>query len=381
MVASSRIAPLDGLRGLAVLAVILYHATLFEPGSGPVERALLAAARLGWAGVDLFFVLSGFLITRILVQTRGAENYFRVFYARRFLRIFPLYYVALLLLVLLFRVTAGESAWYWLYASNVKMTIAGWPSAPLSHFWSLAVEEQYYLVWPLVVSLLPRRALAGLCAGLVLLVPAARVAGYVLGVPDVGLYVLTPSASTLSRREAFSRSSCPGSPSPDGTSPTPSRRSLLAALASGLVIAIAGDAFWGTPPMLTLGFTSLAVAFAALVFLAIALPREALLPRLLEWKPLRAAGKVSYAMYVFHWPVTFALREAGFRPAAIAPGAAGWVGLPRRPPRRPSRSWPPSRGRSWRGPAWPSRTGSTTGSPERSGRRGRIRECSAETSS
>ena len=325
MAAPSRIAPLDGLRGLAVLAVILYHATLFEPGTGPVERALLGAARLGWAGVDLFFVLSGFLITRILVQSRGTENYFRVFYARRFLRIFPLYYVALLLLVLLFRVSAGESAWYWLYASNVKMTIAGWPSAPLSHFWSLAVEEQYYLVWPLAVSLLPRRALAGLCAGLLLLVPAARVAGYVLGVPDIGLYVLTPFRLDALAAGSLLALVVPGLPEPRRYVPHALATLSVAALASGLVLGIAGDAFWGTPPMLTLGFTSLAVVFAALVFLAIALPREALLPRLLGWRPLRAAGKVSYAMYVFHWPVTFALREAGFRPTTIAPGAAGWA--------------------------------------------------------
>lgn len=325
MAAPSRIAPLDGLRGLAVLAVILYHATLFEPGTGPVERSLLEATRLGWAGVDLFFVLSGFLITRILVQSRGAENYFRVFYVRRFLRIFPLYYASLLLLVLLFHVTAGESAWYWLYASNVKMTIAGWPSMPLSHFWSLAVEEQYYLVWPLVVSLLPRRALAGLCAGLLLVVPAARIAGYVLGVPDIGLYVLTPFRLDALAAGSLLALVVPRLSEPRRYIPHALATLSLSTLASGLVLAVAGDAFWGTPPMLTLGFTFLAVVFAALVFLVIALPRDTLLPRILEWKPLRAAGKVSYAMYVFHWPVTFALRGAGFRPSAIAPGAAGWV--------------------------------------------------------
>ena len=320
-----RIAPLDGVRGLAVLAVILYHAALFEVAAGPAGKVLLAVARFGWAGVDLFFVLSGFLITRLLAESRGAENYFRVFYARRFLRIFPLYYVSLLFLVLVFHVGAGESLWYWLYASNVKMTLVGWPSAPLSHFWSLAVEEQYYLVWPLVVSLLSRRRLVSLCAGLVVLVPAARIGAYISGVPEIGLYVLTPfrldglaagSLLALLRLDL---------PNPRRYVPHGLATLCLAALASGMVIAFAGDALWGTPPMLTLGFTFLAVAFASLVFLSIALPGEALLPRLLEWKPLRAAGKVSYAMYVFHWPVTSALRDAGFRPAAIAPGAFGWI--------------------------------------------------------
>ena len=325
MAAPPRIAPLDGLRGLAVLAVILYHGALFEPASAGAGALVRAAARFGWAGVDLFFVLSGFLITRILADSRGATNYFRVFYARRFLRIFPLYYVSLLLLVLLFRVGAGESAWYWLYASNVKVTLDGWPAAPLSHFWSLAVEEQYYLVWPLAVSLLPRRTLAALCGSLVLLVPAARVAGFLGVVPEIGLYVLTPFRLDGLAAGSLLALLLPQIAEPRRYVPHAAAVLVLAALATGLVVGTAGDAFWGTPPMLTLGFTVLAVGFAALVFLAIALPRGSLLPALLEWRPLRAAGKVSYAMYVFHWPVTHALREAGFRPAAIAPGAAGWA--------------------------------------------------------
>lgn len=325
MAAPSRIAPLDGLRGLAVLVVILYHASVFEPPSGGAWAALRAAARFGWAGVDLFFVLSGFLITRILWASRGAENYYRVFYARRFLRIFPLYYASLFLLVLAFRVGAGESAWYWLYASNLKVTLDGWPSAPLSHFWSLAVEEQYYLVWPFVVSLLSRRALAGLCGGLLFVVPAARVAGFVLGAPDLALYVLTPFRLDALAAGSLLALVVPGLPEPRRYVPHAVATLALATLATGIVVARAGDAFWGTPPMLTLGFTFLAVGFAAVVFLAVALPDGSLLPRLLGWRPLRSAGKVSYAMYVFHWPLVSVFRDAGFRPGAIAPGALGWA--------------------------------------------------------
>lgn len=326
MPAVSRIGPLDGLRGLAVLAVILYHGSVFEPPSAGAATVLRAAAHFGWAGVDLFFVLSGFLITRILSETRTAENYFRVFYARRFLRIFPLYYSSLLLVVLAFGVGASESAWYWLYASNVKMTLDGWPPAPLSHFWSLAVEEQYYLVWPLVVQLLPRRALVGLCGGLVLLVPAARVAGYVLGVPEIGLYVLTPLRLDGLAAGSLLALLFQDLPEPRRYVPHAVAVLALSTLATGIVVSRAGGPFWGTPPMLTVGFTFLATGFAAVVFLVMALPRGSLLPRVLDGRLLRAAGKVSYGMYVFHWPVTFALREAGFRPAAIAPGAPGWAG-------------------------------------------------------
>jgi peptidoglycan/LPS O-acetylase OafA/YrhL len=323
--APSRIAPLDGLRGLAVLAVIVYHGSVLEPPSAGAGAILRATARFGWAGVDLFFVLSGFLITRILAASRGAENYYRVFYTRRFLRIFPLYYVSLLVLVLVLGVGAGESAWYWLYASNVKLTLDGWPSAPLSHFWSLAVEEQYYLVWPFVVSLLPRRALIALCGGLVLLVPAARVAGFVLGAPDVALYVLTPFRLDGLAAGSLLALVVPGLSEPRRYVRHAVATLALASLGTGLVVAHAGDAFWGTPAMLTLGFTFLAVGFAAVVFLVVALPPGSLLPRLLQWRPLRAAGKVSYALYVFHWPLVYAFRESGLRPAAIAPGAAGWV--------------------------------------------------------
>lgn len=325
MPAPPRIAPLDGLRGLAVLAVILYHASVFEPPSGGAGAALRAAARFGWAGVDLFFVLSGFLITRILWASRGSESYYRVFYARRFLRIFPLYYVSLLVLVLAFRVDAGESAWYWLYVSNVKVTLDGWPPAPLSHFWSLAVEEQYYLVWPLVVSVLPRRALVALCGGLLLLVPAARTAGFVLGAPDLGLYVLTPFRLDALAAGSLLALLVDGVREPRRYVPHAVATLALAGLAAGIVVARAGDAFWGTPGMLTLGFTFLAVGFAAVVFLAASLGEKALLPRLLSLRPLRAAGTVSYAMYVFHWPVVSVLRDAGFRPGAIAPGAPGWA--------------------------------------------------------
>src|SRR3984893_15464884 len=98
-VTSRRIPGVDGLRGLAVISVLLYHFKLFAviSGSSLWERLYAGAAGIGWAGVDLFFVLSGFLITSILLQSVGNENYYRVFYFRRTVRIFPLYYATLVL--------------------------------------------------------------------------------------------------------------------------------------------------------------------------------------------------------------------------------------------------------------------------------------------
>jgi peptidoglycan/LPS O-acetylase OafA/YrhL len=154
---------LDGLRGLAVLIVVLLH--LFGRGDhtvgNPLIRAVAVVISFGWTGVTLFFVLSGFLITGILWDTRGDTDRMRNFYLRRTLRIFPLYYGALLLILAvssfheqLFQTL--RHAWiYLLYLQNVLPV--SHPTEPISpyfrtgHFWSLAIEEQFYLIWPFLI--------------------------------------------------------------------------------------------------------------------------------------------------------------------------------------------------------------------------------------
>lgn len=158
---------LDGLRGMAILMVLIAHfngeAILkeFYPLMGPV---LTKVALSGLHGVDLFFVLSGFLITRILIDTKESPKYFLNFYARRFLRIFPLYYGVLFLifgilpLIVTFDLAASELSskqwWLWAYLSNFPGSNMQWDSSnifKLGHFWSLAVEEHFYIVWPVVI--------------------------------------------------------------------------------------------------------------------------------------------------------------------------------------------------------------------------------------
>lgn len=133
---------------------------------------------MGWLGVDLFFVLSGFLITGILLHSKGRDNYFREFYKRRILRIFPLYYAVLLFavfaIVVLDRMPEhlwhgyDSLAWYFAFIPNVALALKGywvWQTnwAGLNHLWSLAVEEQFYMVWPLIVLIFPRKGLVALC--------------------------------------------------------------------------------------------------------------------------------------------------------------------------------------------------------------------------
>ena len=147
----------DGVRGLAILVVLIHNAAWINAGTGSfLLKLTLAITSTGWVGVQLFFVLSGYLITGILVDALGSPRYFRHFYIRRTLRIFPLYYAALLVALFVVPQVAQVPAWaaaarqnqwwYWSYLSNWGAPF-GHGIAGLPHFWSLAVEEQFYLCW------------------------------------------------------------------------------------------------------------------------------------------------------------------------------------------------------------------------------------------
>jgi peptidoglycan/LPS O-acetylase OafA/YrhL len=155
-----RLVQLDGLRALAFLAVFLHHS---------LDVPML------WAGVDLFFVLSGFLITGILLRASKSSNYFTTFYYRRFLRIFPPYYLTLLLVFLFFDSHWTKHVfWYAFYLSNFHDAFTGESFHLLSPMWSLALEEQFYILWPLLVYYLGQKGLWRLAIVLVLATPALR---------------------------------------------------------------------------------------------------------------------------------------------------------------------------------------------------------------
>ena len=139
---------LDGLRGIAILLVFFFHYLERNP-----HNPLSWIASVGWSGVDLFFVLSGFLITGILYDTRKATNFFKVFYARRALRLFPLYFFAvsivLVVAVLLHTPMSWKAIPFYIYGANLMLVVPGGvpdftPYFNCIHFWSLAVEEQFY---------------------------------------------------------------------------------------------------------------------------------------------------------------------------------------------------------------------------------------------
>jgi peptidoglycan/LPS O-acetylase OafA/YrhL len=184
---------LDGFRGVAVMLVLAYH--LFQDRDalhGYVRRALFAVDA-SWTGVDMFFVLSGFLITRILLSTKSSPRYFRTFYARRFLRIFPLYYGALVVVILILpRVLSTSPGMHtlltkqwmlWTYTMNYDTFAFGAGWIVLLHLWSLCVEEQFYLLWPAAVFLLSARQLRIACWTVISAAPVIRLCFLLLGDP------------------------------------------------------------------------------------------------------------------------------------------------------------------------------------------------------
>lgn len=202
---------LDGIRGLAILGVLCSHGAglsgIFQGNQARSIDLLLKHLMVPlWGGVDLFFALSGFLITGILLRTKGAENYFSAFYVRRILRIFPIYYLVLVFSLVLAHFSSGfasllppQNSWkmaYFFYLQNVP---AFWHGAKVMGgiwglYWSLSVEEQFYLIWPLVILLLPEKTVERICyIGLAYALPLRIVLAFVYFGGHFGLAQITTS--------------------------------------------------------------------------------------------------------------------------------------------------------------------------------------------
>lgn len=151
--ALSHIPELDGVRGIAILSVLFYHLFWFtSPGGGwaGIPHAIWKIAQVGWTGVNIFFVLSGFLITRILINQRGENNYFKKFYFRRALRILPLYFLTLLFIYFHYEKSSSFVVLNLFFLAHVPGLFGIVPCYP--GLWSLSMEEQFYLVWPQFVK-------------------------------------------------------------------------------------------------------------------------------------------------------------------------------------------------------------------------------------
>jgi peptidoglycan/LPS O-acetylase OafA/YrhL len=316
---------LDGFRGLAILMVLLFHFVAQTTATNRLEAAVNGVLSYGLLGVDLFFVLSGFLITGILYDSTASPGYFQGFYMRRVLRIFPLYYgvlaVVFFVVPLVPALRGSEiaglkelQAWAWLYGVNVYLAIqGGWVLSYIEHFWSLAVEEHFYLAWPLLVWWLAGRPRALMGAALALAAASfvARAAASLSGVSPVATTVLTPL-----QLDAL----CLGGffavwlRQPGGE--TAVRRVVLpmALVAGGLLVC---DFGLHRLTELDLAATRAVrgglfrVAFAALLLHALFAPASSCLAGFLRSSPMTALGKYSYGLYVYHHFLSYYLIKHG----------------------------------------------------------------------
>jgi peptidoglycan/LPS O-acetylase OafA/YrhL len=301
---ASHIPGLDGVRGLAVVMVVCYHGQLSLDGSSMAERVWISAFRGGWCGVDLFFVLSGFLITTILIQTRQDSHYFRNFFMRRVLRIFPLYFVSLFLLFSwLSGVDSSVQVWHYLFFQN-WMTVFGSPSPPgiLSHFWSLAVEEQFYLFWPVVIWFLHPKHVPAFCLATISLACAARCVGKWYGLPEGNLYGLTPFRLDSLAMGALVASCRLGDLKDRLNRFAPVLFSV--ALAGVVAIAITENSSPFGNLVQTAGYTIFAVMSGTLIAMIADGHRFAVpFRRVFDSSLLRYLGRRSYAIYIVHAPI------------------------------------------------------------------------------
>lgn len=306
---------LDGIRGVAILLVLGFHLLWSNIVTGSrVFDVIVQLRSAGWIGVDLFFALSGYLITGILLDTRDNPHFFRNFYARRALRIFPLYYAVLLLLTIGFHpATPVATRPFVILAAYLQNTplwwyghINGLVANFTSHLWSLAVEEQFYLVWPMVILLLPsRRALLWLAFSLAVFSPVLRWLLLAHGAPLQAIYKLTPCRADGLLAGAWLATAVRG----------PHRGMALRLAPAALALGILGSIliavttgnfdFERNRAVNVFAYSTLALTGASLI--GVALSPATAIARALRWRVLRFFGQYSYGLYVLHQMVAAAV--------------------------------------------------------------------------
>lgn len=296
---------LDGIRGLAILAVFLFHfgGGSHKPTSLPI-KVWLAIVHAGWMGVDLFFVLSGFLITGILYDTAHKENRIKNFYARRAFRIFPLFYGVLFAFLLLTPVLhlhwQPAHALYFLYLYNMVPLLAPHLASPgpamvLNHFWSLSVEEQFYLLWPFVVwSVRDRRKLLWIAFFGMLAALALRILIVLHGGSQLDVYALLPTrADSL----LFGGAVALLVRGPNGKHLPVMRVACISAALSVLVLLSGHFSSHRLQLISTIGYTAIGIFFACVLYWA--QQGHGRVTRTFEVRWLRFLGRYSYGLYIY----------------------------------------------------------------------------------
>ncbi len=330
--ANRHVPALDGIRGMAILLVLSCHLNLLRslPSHHSVDAFVSTVFSFGWCGVDLFFVLSGYLITRILYQAKGAEQYFRTFYINRVLRIFPLYYALLIVtFVVIPHLPTGlipaaklerwaqvdaNPLWYWLYLNNLTTALSGsWGHGILDVTWSLAIEEQFYLLWPWVVYAFNRERLLRICLIIFSTAFMVRTAMTLADMNPISTYVFTLGRLDVLAAGAFVALAAEGSIGIQGLQPARQICLITGVVCLGLA-AWRGGASNMDPVILTVGLSFVAIHFASLIAVIRTLPSHHWLVRFFSSKLLRAFGKYSFAIYLVHLPLSALVRDTLYHP-------------------------------------------------------------------
>jgi len=314
---SRRIPELDGLRGVAIGMIVFLHCVSIAIVARPPQLLgyVYATTQLFWSGVDLFFVLSGFLIGGILLDARDSPNYFKTFYIRRFCRILPIYLLFIGLVALAYRFVyrpvgapldwlfANRLPWYSYlsFAQNLWMSKHTELTArALVITWSLAIEEQFYLVLPIIIRLVRRPVLPFVFIAGIVIAPIARlfVFHYFPAHPWAGYLLLPCRVDSL-----FLGTLCAYSLRNQGVSDRLVQR--RTSLRMMFFVLLAGMALLTTasnPPallMMAVGYSWIAFFYATALILALT-DTQSLLSRALRWRWLGGLGVIAYSVYLFH---------------------------------------------------------------------------------
>lgn len=295
---------LDGLRGIAAMMVLVFHFFSY-PISNYIETDIFKRlTEFGQHGVSLFFVLSGFVITRILLNTKGDKKYFKRFYWKRTLRIFPLYYLFLLVFYYLVPVftdgvyysTISQQIPFFFYLQNFYW-LTGLDQYGPGHYWSLAVEEHFYLIWPLIVFVFPIKYLKHIIFGIIICIIPLKLLFLEMGI-DINKNTLTRFdqillGAILSLMEFYkifenNKTKC-------------IRIFILLFLSMG-ALGVVIYTYSASYPFLKniFKYNILGILFFVIIGYLIILPSQKKINRILESSILQYLGKISYGIYVWH---------------------------------------------------------------------------------
>jgi len=290
---------LDALRAVAAVGVIFAHA--YSVDVLPQVPILAKISYLGNFGVSLFFVLSGFVITRILITTHTNGSYFRTFYMRRLLRIFPLYYIGLLAYYFIpFLLDISDSIApisdqfvYYSYMQNISRTFE-WNAVGPGHYWSLAVEEHFYLLWPAVVYFALKFNLRTLLHVSVFILIAVHILRFFMLKDGFNINVFT-----LTRLDQLVYGGIIAVAEQRGLLVMKNLRVFIVTILLGIILIVwleSGSLFVKE----IFKYTFFGVVFSGLICLVIALPDTSRFSKFLQQRWLSYLGKISYGLYVWH---------------------------------------------------------------------------------